>query len=218
MAPLRNALPPAESAAKIIAEGARARAIVLTEVMAITPPDTPSTAAVIQALALAGQHGPPAYGTIAPYANGDQGSDTPGRQVLGQWGGTTVGTNSTAMVAGVAPANRAAFGAFPHLLGQWVRDDHVLPLAEAIRRITSLPASIFDIPQRGIIREQYFADLVVFDPATVSDRTSDQKPGAYPAGITHVIVNGVVTLTPAGLTGARAGHRLRGFGARRQTR
>lgn len=216
MSPLSDTLPPGESAATTISEGQHARAVVVTELMTIRPPDEPSTSAVIAAFAAAAQRRLTVYGTTAPYAHPGQSSDTPARKAFQQWGGIAIGTNTTATIAGAEGATRAAFGAFPRFLGQWVREEHVLALPEAIRRMTSLPASMFDMPLRGIVRENYFADLVVFDPATVADRSTDQKPDEYPAGITHVIVNGVVTVRPDGLTGARAGHRLRGSGARRQ--
>ena len=89
-----------------------------------------------------------------------------------------------------------------------VRDDHLMELREAIRRSTSLPAAVFGIPQRGIIRENYFADIVVFDAAAIADRSTVEKPNEYPAGIDDVIVNGVITVTPRGLTGARPGYGL----------
>ena len=71
-----------------------------------------------------------------------------------------------------------------------------------------MAASIFQIPQRGIIRENYFADIVVFDERAIADRATPDKPNEYPAGIDYVIVNGVVASTPKGLTGSRPGHRL----------
>jgi len=71
-----------------------------------------------------------------------------------------------------------------------------------------VPASVFQIQQRGIIREGYYADLVVFDARTVADRATFEQPNQYPTGIDYVIVNGVVTLTPKGLTGSRPGTRL----------
>ena len=101
-----------------------------------------------------------------------------------------------------------AYGAFARLLGQVVRDDHLMELREAVRRSTSLPATVFKIPQRGIVRERYFADVVVFDAATIADQSTPEKANQYPAGIDYVLVNGVVTLTPRGMTGARPGYGL----------
>jgi N-acyl-D-amino-acid deacylase len=120
-----------------------------------------------------------------------------------------IGTDTAAIRASSAPKDThpAAFGAFPRLVGPYVRDG-VLELREAIRRTTSVPASVFQIQQRGIIRENYYADLVVFDARTVADRATFERPNLYPTGIDYVIVNGVVTLTPRGPTGSRAGTRL----------
>ena len=108
----------------------------------------------------------------------------------------------------LAVTDASAFGAFPRFLGQMVRDDHVVELREAVRRSTSVAASIFQIAQRGIIRETYFADIVVFDERAIADRATFEKPNQYPAGIEYVIVNGIVTVTPKGLTGSRPGSRL----------
>ena len=71
-----------------------------------------------------------------------------------------------------------------------------------------MAASIFQIAQRGIIRENLFADIVVFDERAIADRATFEKPNQYPAGIEYVIVNGVVALSPKGLTGSRPGSRL----------
>ena len=218
VSPLGTSLAGPEGAEEIISMAAQARtAAVVTDLMLITPPDTMTMAQVVARLSGAGRRGVTAFGTVAPYAPMAEGSDAPAREAL-KFGSVTIGTNTGAVTAAAAGADTrpAAFGAFPRLLGQWVRDDHVLELREAIRRITSLPANIFHIPQRGIIRETFFADVVVFDPRTVLDRTSPEKPHEYPAGINYVIVNGVITLNAQGLTGSRAGHRLLGPGATRR--
>jgi N-acyl-D-amino-acid deacylase len=125
-----------------------------------------------------------------------------------RYGGVMVATNSEATVISHSNSPPDAFGAFPHLLGQLVRESHAMELREAIRRSTSLPAAVFNIPQRGIIRENYFADIVIFDAATIADRSTLEKANQLPAGIDYVIVNGVVAVTPGGLTGARPGYGL----------
>lgn len=102
----------------------------------------------------------------------------------------------------------AAPGAFPRLLGQMTRDAHVMELREAIRRSTSLAASLLSLQNRGIVREKYFADLVVFDERTIADRATVDHPAQSPAGIDYVVSNGVVVVNPKGLTGARPGYRL----------
>jgi N-acyl-D-amino-acid deacylase len=218
MSPLRSGAPPAEATEEIMSTAAQMQAatVVVSDLMLIEPPDAMTTSQVVTRMVAAGQRGLRVFGTAAPYPAMPSGPDVPAREAM-KYGGVTIGTNTTASTASAPAAQTrpAAFGAFPRLLGQWVRDEHVLELREAVRRLTSLPASIFSLPQRGIIRENYFADIVVFDPASVADRATFEKPNEYPAGIDYVIVNGVVTLTPQGLTGARAGHRLLGPAARR---
>jgi len=113
-----------------------------------------------------------------------------------QYGGVMVATNSEGT------------DAFSWLLRRIVHDEHLMELKEAIRRSTSVPAAAFNIPRRGILRENYFADVVVFDPSTVVDRSTTEKPNQYAGGIDYVLVNGVITATPRGITGARAGYGL----------
>ncbi|MGH6692496.1 MAG: amidohydrolase family protein, partial [Gammaproteobacteria bacterium] len=135
-----------------------------------------------------------------------------------QYGFVTIGTDAAALrpdgELGRGQPHPRAYGTFPRVLGRYVREHQVIELREAVRRMTSLAAAQYNIPRRGILREGYYADLVVFDPATVIDRATYEAPHQYPAGIDYVIVNGVVTITPAGHTGARAGRRLAGPGAR----
>jgi N-acyl-D-aspartate/D-glutamate deacylase len=218
MAPLRGGVPPADAADEILSAGAQMKAgtVVISDLMSIDPPDAMTVSDVVRRVIAAGQRGLRVFGTTAPYAAAAGGSDVPAREAL-KFGSVVVGTRTAAATASTAPegTHPAAFGAFPRVLGQWVRDAHLFDLREAVRRATSVPASLFNLPQRGIIRENYFADIVVFDPATIADRATFEKPNEYPAGIDYVIVNGVVTLTPAGLTGSRAGHRLLGPAARR---
>ena len=102
-----------------------------------------------------------------------------------------------------------AYGAFPRVLGRYVREEKVLPLAEALRKMTSLPAAQLGLVDRGTLREGAFADLVVFDPNTVRDTASFEAPHSFPIGIETVIVNGIVTVDGGDHTGARAGRTLR---------
>jgi N-acyl-D-amino-acid deacylase len=129
-----------------------------------------------------------------------------------QYGFVTIGTDASAVrpegELGRGQPHPRAYGTFPRVLGRYVRDQKVLELREAIRRMTSLAASQYRIPLRGILRVGYHADVVIFDPGTVIDRATYEKPHQYPVGIDYVIVNGVVTVTPKGHTGARAGRRL----------
>lgn len=131
----------------------------------------------------------------------------------------TYGTDTAAAVAGsllgALSRHPAAFGLFPRVLGRYVREGHVQELPVAIRRMTAFPATLFRLDRRGQIREGYFADVVVFDPATVIDRATFENPAQYPVGIEYVIVNGVITAGPKGHTGARPGRRLLSAAARR---
>lgn len=101
------------------------------------------------------------------------------------------------------------FGTFPRVLGKYVRDEKVIPLEEAVRKMTSLAAAISQLPDRGTIAPGKWADLVIFDPATVADTATFEKPFAYPVGIDTVLVNGQVVLDEGTHTGARPGQVLR---------
>lgn len=129
-----------------------------------------------------------------------------------RYGFVTIGTDASALrpegELGRGQPHPRAYGTFPRVLGYYVREQKVLELREAVRRMTSLAASQFRIPRRGILREGFHADVVVFNPATVIDRATYEKPHQYPIGIDYVVVNGVVTVTPTGHTGAKAGRRL----------
>jgi dihydroorotase/N-acyl-D-amino-acid deacylase len=102
-----------------------------------------------------------------------------------------------------------AYGTFPRVLGRYVRDEKVLELEDAVRKMTSLPASQLGLGGRGVVEEGAFADLVVFDPRVVIDRATFESPHAYPRGIEHVVVNGVVTVENGEHTGSRAGRAVR---------
>jgi N-acyl-D-amino-acid deacylase len=100
----------------------------------------------------------------------------------------------------------------PRVLGYYVRDEKVLTLEDAVRKMTSLPAQIMRLRDRGQIREGFIADLTVFDPATVRETNSFDKPKSYPAGIPYTVVNGVVVIDGGQHTGARPGRPLMGAG------
>jgi N-acyl-D-amino-acid deacylase len=126
----------------------------------------------------------------------------------------TIGTDSSALrseglLARGAPHPRS-YGTFPRVLGKYVREDKVLSLDEAIYRMTGAAAVQMGIRDRGLVRERYLADLVIFNPATIRDTATYENPHQYPVGIEHVIVNGVHVLDPKGLTGARPGRPLHG--------
>ncbi len=99
----------------------------------------------------------------------------------------------------------AAYGGFPRILGRFVRGERLLALPEAIRRMTSLPASILGLLDRGVLREGAFADVVVFDPAAVSDRATLEEPRLRAQGVDLVLVNGRAVYRKGAVTGALPG-------------
>ncbi|MCZ6792101.1 MAG: D-aminoacylase [Planctomycetota bacterium] len=105
-----------------------------------------------------------------------------------------------------------AYGNFARLLGRYVRDEGILPLEEAIRKLTSLPADNFELRERGWLREGYFADVVVFDPAAIQDHATFEEPHRLSTGVQHVFVNGEAVLRDGEHTGATPGRVVRGPG------
>jgi N-acyl-D-amino-acid deacylase len=105
-----------------------------------------------------------------------------------------------------------AYGNFARLLGKYVREDKVIPLQEAVRRLTGLPAANLGLQRRGLLKEGYFADVAVFDPDTIADRATFEKPHQLAVGMKHVFVNGVQVLKDGEHTGAKPGRALWGPG------
>jgi N-acyl-D-amino-acid deacylase len=105
-----------------------------------------------------------------------------------------------------------AYGNFSRLLGKYVRDEKVVSLEEAIRKLTSLPASNLKIKRRGSLAPGYFADVVIFDPATIQDHATFENPHQYSTGMVHVFVNGTQVLADGEHTNARPGRVVRGPG------
>ncbi len=105
-----------------------------------------------------------------------------------------------------------AYGTFARLLGKYVREEQVIPLEEAIHRLTSLPAHNLRIPRRGALTAGYYADVVVFDPAIIIDHATFAEPHQYATGVLHVFVNGVQVLDDGEHTGATPGRVVRGPG------
>jgi putative CocE/NonD family hydrolase len=105
-----------------------------------------------------------------------------------------------------------AYGNFARLLGKYVREEKLLTLEAAIRKLSHLPATNLGLDRRGLLQEGYFADVVVFDPATIGDRATYEKPHQYAVGMRHVFVNGVGVLKDGEHTGAKPGKALWGPG------
>ncbi len=105
-----------------------------------------------------------------------------------------------------------AYGNVARLLGKYVRDEKLIPLQEAIRRLTSLPAENLKLARRGLLKPGYYADVVVFDPAQVQDHATFDRPHQYSSGMVHVFVNGIQVLRDGNHTGAKPGQVVRGPG------
>ncbi len=105
-----------------------------------------------------------------------------------------------------------AYGNFARVLGKYVREEKVITLPDAIRRLSGLPATNLGLDHRGFLKEGYFADVVVFDPNTISDKASYDQPHQYAVGMKHVFVNGVQVIKDGEHTGAKAGRALWGPG------
>jgi len=104
------------------------------------------------------------------------------------------------------------WGAYPRILGKYVRDEKLMPLELAIHKMTGLPAFNVGLKQRGLLRPGYFADITIFDPKTVIDRATFEEPNQYPVGINYVIVNGQIEVDNGQRTPANSGRVLRGPG------
>jgi len=113
-----------------------------------------------------------------------------------------------------APTHPRAYGNFARLLGKYVREERLISLPEAVRRLSRLPADNLELDHRGRIEEGYYADLVVFDPATIDDRATYDNPHQYSTGVRDVIVNGQPALRDGTHTGAFPGRALYGPGKR----
>ena len=109
-----------------------------------------------------------------------------------------------------------AYGAMPRFLGHYVRDLHLVPLEQAIRKMTSLPAQRERLQDRGLLKEGYFADITIFDPATIIDKATYENPAQLSEGVKFVFVNGELEFEGGKLTGVTAGKVLRGPGWKAQ--
>jgi N-acyl-D-amino-acid deacylase len=105
-----------------------------------------------------------------------------------------------------------AYGTFARLLGKYVRDEKVIPLQEAVRRLTLLPAENLKLRRRGSLTAGHFADIAVFNPDTIQDHATFENPHQYATGVSHVFVNGIQVLEDGEHTGATPGRVVRGPG------
>jgi N-acyl-D-aspartate/D-glutamate deacylase len=122
----------------------------------------------------------------------------------------SIDTDASPVNPATAPsAHPRAFGTFPRILAKYVREEHVIPLEDAVRKMTSSPANVLGLFDRGRIAPGMAADLVLFDAATVQDRATFTKPLVYATGIDVVIVNGQVAIDEGKANAASAGKVLR---------
>lgn len=174
---------------------------------------------------VARERGKPPYDVMLDLMNEDQtrievvfflmSEDNVRKQVRLPW--VSFGSDASSM-APVDPFTRSsahprAYGNFARLLGKYVREEKLVTLTDAIRRLTSLPAANLGLKDRGTLAPGRFADVVVFDPATIADRATFEKPHQYAVGMKHVFVNGVAVLKDGEHTGALPGRALKGPGA-----
>jgi dihydroorotase/N-acyl-D-amino-acid deacylase len=107
------------------------------------------------------------------------------------------------------------WGSYPRILGRYVRDEHLLTLAQAIHKMTGLPAARVGLSERGLLRSGFYADLTIFDPQRVLDRATFEMPNQHPEGIKYVVVNGQISVDDGQRTPVLAGRVLRGPGYRK---
>jgi N-acyl-D-amino-acid deacylase len=121
------------------------------------------------------------------------------------------GTSPEGLLGQAHPHPRA-YGTFPRILRKFVREDHLLGLEEAIRKFSALPAQRLRLSDRGVLKQGMWADVVIFDPATIRDLATFEQPNQLSEGMQYVLVNGVAVIAEGKMTGARPGKVLRGRG------
>jgi dihydroorotase/N-acyl-D-amino-acid deacylase len=124
--------------------------------------------------------------------------------------GTDAGGMDPTTATGLA--HPRTYGTFARVLGKYVRDEGVLTLEDAVRKMSSAVATRLKIRDRGFLREGYYADLVVFDPETVADHATYERPHQLSTGVVHVLVNGVGVVSDGQHTGEMPGLAVRGPG------
>lgn len=120
----------------------------------------------------------------------------------------TVSFITDGLLVGDNPHPRV-YGTYPRILGRYVREEGVLSLEEAVRKMTSLPAEKLRLRSKGLIAENYDADITIFDPGIIIDKATYDNPKQFPAGVMWVIMNGRVAVENGAHTGARLGRTIR---------
>jgi N-acyl-D-amino-acid deacylase len=126
--------------------------------------------------------------------------------------GSDAGAPATEGVFMKSSTHPRAYGNFARLLGKYVRDEKVIPMEEAIYKLTKLSADKLKIRNRGLLAPGYYADVVLFDPSSIKDNATFEQPHQYAEGIKHVWVNGVQVLMDGEHTGATPGRFVKGPG------
>jgi N-acyl-D-aspartate/D-glutamate deacylase len=121
------------------------------------------------------------------------------------------GTAPTGLL-GLEHPHPRAYGTFPRILRKYVREEHLLTLEDAIRKFTSLPAGRMRLSDRGVLKQGMWADVVVFNPDTITDRATFENPNQLSVGMDYVLINGTPVIEQGRATGARPGKILRGPG------
>jgi N-acyl-D-amino-acid deacylase len=135
-----------------------------------------------------------------------------GKQIVLPWvsSGSDAESSAPEGVFLLSSTHPRAYGNFARLFAKYVRDEHLLSVQEAVRKLTSLPADVLSLPGRGRLKAGNFADVVIFDPAKIQDHATYQKPMQYATGVTDVFINGQLALKDGEPTGAHSGRILRG--------
>jgi N-acyl-D-amino-acid deacylase len=123
-----------------------------------------------------------------------------------------VGADAGVPTPGKSMPHPRAYGTNARVLGKYVREEKIITLEEAIRRMTSLAAQKFQLKDRGLLKEGYAADIVIFSEAEVTDKATFENPHQYSAGFKYVLVNGKLVLENGAQTGTRSGRSLKGPG------
>jgi N-acyl-D-amino-acid deacylase len=110
----------------------------------------------------------------------------------------------------LSAAHPRAYGNFARVLAEYVRREHVLTLEQAVHKLSTLPADNLSLPDRGRLKRGAFADVVVFDPATIQDHATYEKPHQLSTGVSYVVVNGKVAISAGAPTGVPSGRIVRG--------
>ena len=127
---------------------------------------------------------------------------------------TDAGGHDPAWAKPLGPVHPRGYGTYPRVLGRYVRDERALALEDAVRKMTSAVADRLGLPERGLLRAGCYADVVVFDPATIADQATFEEPHQLATGVRDVWVNGARVLAGGAHTGATPGRVVSGPGRR----